>query len=1026
MKSFFRFFARRHILANLITIMIILLGLTTYMKINRSQMPKVDLGEMVIFTHYPGASPEDVELNVTNKLEEELQGVTGIKRFTSVSMENISTIDVVIKPDAADIEDVKKEIREAVGRVTDFPPEVTDSPLINDIKTSIFPIIEVGITGDIPYPKLREHARRFEKKLKEIPGVASVKRYGYRAREIQVEVSPKKVQKYQIPMREIILAIQTRNIQATGGSMESYTSEKNVVTLAQFRHPLEVGEVIVRSSFDGPLIKVKDLAIVKDDFEDERIFPRLNGKKAISFLVTKSETGDIIKTVDAIRKLAEEEKKNLSGKVDFLYANDMSKYVRNMFSAVLMNCLIGLVLVVLVLMIFLDLRTAFWVAMGIPLSLLGVIFLLPFFDVDLDIITLSSMIIVIGIIVDDAIIISENIYHRKELGDTPLDAAVNGIHGVFLPVLTTVLTTFLVFLPMLFMKGMLGKFIYVIPLTISLALFVSLAEVMVILPAHLLPGLHRHSGKKSKPPAGNWFNPVKRWFRKVSYYTLKIRYLNVLVAIVIMILTLNYAAKYMDFILFPSKGADAFYITVELPIGSSLKATSDKVRMIEDVIARLPKGEVESYLVRIGSVFEFFDSERENGATFAVNLTPHSTRTRTADQIVEGLRKKTDQFKGFKKIVYVVETGGPPTGKPVTIRIVGTDDLLRKKLADSVAPFLAAIEGVKDIERDDKPGKNQVEIKVNFQKLARLGLTVSDIAQNVRIAYDGQVVTSVRYGDEDVDFRVQLQKKFRKSLKYLKELTIPNRQGRLIPLQEVARFKTGHGPSNFRHYNNVRTITITADVLQEKTTPLKVMQVVLDHYNLESDYPGMRFVVGGEAQESEEAMTELMTTFIVALLGVYFLLILLFNSVSKPLLVIIAVPFGIVGVIIAFALHGEPLTFMGMTGIIGLAGVVVNDSLVLVNHLKELRHANPEKDMLKIVAQGTADRLRAITLTTLSTVVGLLPLAYGLGGEVVWMAPLALALGYGLLFATPITLILVPSLYLIGIDIRRIFRGKRK
>ncbi|MCP5046941.1 MAG: efflux RND transporter permease subunit, partial [bacterium] len=275
--KFFHFFAKRHTLANLLTIMIVLMGVITLMKINRSQFPRVDMGRMVIVTRYPGASPEDVELNVTNKIENELQSISYIKRVTSVSMENVSTIGVEIEADAPDSDKVKTEIREAVGRVTDFPPEVTDAPFIQDIKTSIFPVIEVGINSkdNMPYRELREYGKRFEKKLKELPGVASVQTYGHRAREVRVEVSPGKMQKFQIPLREIITAIRARNIQLTGGSLESYTSERNVVTLAQFRTPLEVKEVIVRSSFDGPLIKVKDLAIVKDDFEEERVFSRL-------------------------------------------------------------------------------------------------------------------------------------------------------------------------------------------------------------------------------------------------------------------------------------------------------------------------------------------------------------------------------------------------------------------------------------------------------------------------------------------------------------------------------------------------------------------------------------------------------------------------------------------------------------------------------------------------------------------------------------------------------------------------------
>jgi multidrug efflux pump subunit AcrB len=447
MRSFFRFFAERHILATLITVMTVLLGLNTLLHVKRDSYPDVSYGVMNITTRYPGASPRDVELNVTNKIENELKGVSGIDRFTSFSMENVSVIDVVIDINESDQDEIKNEIREAVGRVTDFPKEVTESPEVKEVKVSLVPIIEVGLTGDLPYRELRELARLFEKKLKDIPGVGKVDRFGYRAREIKVEVSQRSIREYQIPLGEIIAAIQKRNIRGTAGSFESFTSEKDLVTLAQFEEPRAVGDVIVRSTFDGPLVTVKDIAVINDSFEDERVLSRVAGRSVISFNVYKSEAADVIRTCDAIKELAETHSRYLPEGVEILYTADFSRYVRNRFDVVLSNGLIGLLLVVILLPMFLGFRTAFWVAMGIPVTFLGTIFLLPAFGVYLDSITLTAMILVIGIIVDDAIIIAENVTRYREKGMQPIDAAVAGVHEVFNPVLTTILTTFLVFAP---------------------------------------------------------------------------------------------------------------------------------------------------------------------------------------------------------------------------------------------------------------------------------------------------------------------------------------------------------------------------------------------------------------------------------------------------------------------------------------------------------------------------------------------------------------------------------------------------
>ena len=1033
MKAFFKFFAERHLLANVLTIMVVLLGLASAMRINRSIWPNVKFGVMWITTRYPGASPEDVELNVTNKLENELKSVVGVKRMTSVSMENLSRITVIIDENVPDQEKVKTKIREAVARVTDLPSEITSTPHISEDDSSMESMLEIGISGDMPYPELREYARIFEKKLKNVPGVIMKYRLGYRAREIKVEVSPDKMMKYQIPMHEIVTAIRARNIRASGGSLESYTSEKNVVTLAQFRDPQEVGDVIIRSTLQGAMVRVKDLALIHDDFQEERSIPRINGKTTISFMMTKNEQADVIETVDAIRALVEKEKRLLAAdsKIKFVFSLDFSKFVRNKFQIVRANGIIGLILVLVVLSLFLNVRSSFWVAMGIPFTLLGVLFLLPLFDVDLDSITLTSMVLVLGIIVDDAIVISENIFQRREKGEAPLLAAVNGVHDVFLPVLTTITTTFLAFFPMFFMKGKIGQVIYVVPLTITLALGMSLFESFFILPAHLIPGLQSKKKGKSQSFGRAWFIPLRSLFEKFTQTALRLRYLWVVMAIVFLAGSLFYAATSMDFVLFSNKGVDAFSAQVELPIGTSLQATSDKIKEIEAILEGLPKTEVESYSFFIGG-------QTEHRASFTVYLTPYSARERTASEIVEDVRHKTDALEGFKQITFGLFDVNPSTGKPVEIRIVGSDDVVRKRLARDIVAFLNTIGGVKDVDRNDKPGKEEVAIQINYERLARYGLTVADISQNVRIAYDGEIVTSTRYGEEDVEFRVMIQKEYRQQLSYLRQLRIPNRQGELIALDEVAKLDIGPGSSVFFHYDGERTVTVSGDVFQEKITPLEATSAVLQHFNAEKlsqEYPGVRIDFGGEAEESRKAMIDLFITFGLAALGIYFLLMLLFNSVTQPFMVILSIPFGICGVIIAFALHGEPLSFLGMLGVVGMAGVVVNDSLVMVDHLNGLkRTANNSvlsgaegafantKEMIQLIASGTANRLRPVILTTVTTVAGLLPLAYGLGGEDIMMGPMALALGYGLLFATPITLVLVPSLYMIGYDIRKLLR----
>ena len=1020
--TFFRFFAERHLVAYVITLLIILLGISSLMTIKRDAFPSVEFGELLITTIYPGASPEDVELMVTNEIEKEIKEVTGIKRFMSWSMENVSSIHIIIDSDVENEEKVIREIREAVSRVEDLPQEVTESPLVTELTTSSLPVIEVGLAGEMPYVELREIARRFEKKLKNVEGVSRVERYGYRAREVQIAVDPRKLDDSEVSLGEVVNTIGARNIRATGGSFESYTSEQNIVTLAQFRSPGEVSDVIVRTTFDGPSIKVSDLAEVNDTFEEEKVLSRVNGETAISFVAFKTDNSDIIRTVEAIREMVSHEERLMPEGVEIMISNDESNYVKDRLSIVANNGLIGLTLVMVVLSIFLSLRMAFWVALGIPVALLGTIFMLPIFDSFLDSITMTAMVLVLGIIVDDAIIIAESIYQCYERGMEPVEAAVAGLQEVFKPVLTTIVTTFVVFVPMFFMPGMLGKFVYVIPLVITLALIISLIESTMALPAHISASM-RTDKRSSLRQRG--FRKLRSFYGGALTRMLRWRYLLVVAFFVVLGGVLTYAAKYMDFVLFPSSTAERFMVLVETPVGTSLQMTSDKTREVEALVSSLGDDELNSFVTRIGTFGDIGSSERENNAAVFVSLTPFADRERTADEIVEDLRERSDKLEGVERIFYVVDSGGPPVGRPITMRVVGVDDDMRKKLADEIVAYLETIEGAKDIDRDDKAGKSQVEIKFDYDRLARVGISVADVARNVRIAYDGEVVTSVRYGDEDVDFRVIFSKSVRKDPESLALLTLPNRNGHLTPLKDVASFVSAPGPANFTHYKGDRAITITGDIDKEVTTPLKVSEAVLERFDMEGDYPGFSLIVGGEAEESQRSVDELMIIMGIAVIGIYLLLILLFNSIWQPLMVMMAIPFGIVGVIVGFSIHDQPLGFLGMIGVIGLAGVVVNDSLVLVAHVNDLRRRDAERPLTEIVAEGTSNRLRAVLLTTVSTVAGLMPLAYGIGGADPYMGPMALALGWGLLFATPLTLLLLPCLYLIGADIRRVLTGRK-
>jgi multidrug efflux pump subunit AcrB len=1019
-KALIRFFADQPTLANVLTFLIVFLGLSSLSVIQRDNFPSVDLLEMTITTRYAGASPEDVELNVTNKIEEKLREVDGIDKYTSFSMENISIVHIWIDREIRDTGKIKTDIRDAVSRVSDLPMEVDEDPIIKEITTSkAIPIMEVGLTGEVPYALLRNAAKRAEKELLALPGVGSVTRYGYLDREIKLEVGQDAIEKYKIPSHEIVSAIQNRNIRATGGSFESYTSEKNIVTLAEFTDPMEAAEVIVRITKGGSIIRVKDLTVLRDDFKSAKVLSRMNGTPAISFLVFKKESADIIRTVDAIKKLVEKNQHRLPSGVSIEYSNDKSRLVRNRLNVVVYNGLLGLALVMLMLTLFLNWRSALWVAVSIPVVLLGTLFMLPVFGAYLDTIAMGAMILVVGIIVDDGIVVSENIWRYREMGRAPLDAAIEGTYSVLKPVFTTIVTTMLAFVPMFFMTGTLGDFIFVIPLVVVIALTISLVDALFIMPAHLVAGAKKSASPQTVKTSRRFVHFQQR-FGNVLHVVLRGRYAVVAVFVLLIVGAFWYAGRYMDFVLFPTQSAEEFYILTELPSGSSLKHSAEKLKEVEAVVSALPDSELDSYITRVGTHGQFNLGENENWALLGVYLTPFARRDRNADEIVAALRKRTDLLPGFNKFTYIIDSGGPPVGRPVALRVVGSDDEQRKALAELVVEKLEDVDGVKDIERNDKTGKEQIKVDLDYIRLSEQGLNVADVARNIRLAYDGEIVTSVRYGDEDIDFRVILEEEARGSVAVLGNLIIPNREGRFVYLKDVAEFSIEPGPSNFYHYDNERTLTVSADIEKGKTTPLLATRFVLDSIDLDRDWPGMRIVAGGETEETQKSMGSLLVAFAAAAIGIYLVLLLLFNSLIQPLVVMIAVPFGLVGVIFAFAVHEQSLGFLAMLGVIGLTGIVVNDSLILVNLANRLRDENNGESPINIIVEAARHRLRPILLTSITTVAGLLPMAYGLGGSDPFSAPMALAMGYGILFATLLTLVLLPSLLLIQNDLAKL------
>ena len=1004
MNSILEFFVRQKKLALVFTVSVIAVGLMALSNIQRDQFPAVDFEVMTVTTIYPGASPEDVEQNVTNVIEDELSSVSGIDKFVSVSREGRSHITITLSQDISDIDTLKQDIRNAVNRVKSLPSEVVELPTARDQNTARKSVIKISIGSDeLAYNQLRDITDNIADSLALVEGVSEVIKDGYLDREIQIQIDPEKLYQHKLSLPQVIDAIAKRNKRYTVGQNSSQTDEKIIVLLAKFDQADSVGDVIVKSTFEGPVVRLSDVASIKDGSVEEESIVRVNGKKGFILRVKKQEQADVITVVDLIKEEMLELNQKYDNQLQVFYSSDLSKIVRNRLEIVTNNGMMGLVLVLIVLGVFLSFKTAFWVSVSLPVSLLGTVALLGAGGETINLVSLAAMILVLGIVVDDSIIVAESIHHHKQMGEDRFTSAIRGFKHVIMPVVTTILTTILAFSSMFLMDGTMGKFIYVIPLVVIFALLLSFLEVSLALPAHLA-----HSHEKQKQH--NWFEGVEAWFERVLKAILNWRYVVIGLFVVILASSLYFAKNNMKFVLFPAVGVDTINARLEMPSGSSLDYTESVSKEVEALISEVVGDDLESITTDVGKYFT-------HKSHFAIELVPSAEREQNSKELLKQLKARSDEISLAKKLKFSIKRPGPPQGEDVEINLVGSDNVQRQAAADALESILLSMDGIDNVNRDDEPGKARVEVVLDFEKMARLEVDFPVVSQYLKTAYTGIDVTDMRDGQNDVNFRIYFGDG-EHTVEFIRNLKVNNQKGHLVPISQFSTIRQIEGEPDYNHYNGQRSTLLSGSIDDEKTTVGEAMERALAQLDLSTNYPSIRVIGEGGAKETMQSMDSFKRAFIMAIFGIFLLLVLLFNSYTQPLLVLSAIPFSVIGVIWAFFFHGETLSFFAILGTLALVGVIVNDSLVLVSHLnylkdKALKQAHQRHDF---IIQGAKDRLRAVVLTTLTTLAGVIPLAYGIGGTDFILQPMALSLGYGLLFGTVMTLVLLPCLYSVNYD----------
>jgi multidrug efflux pump subunit AcrB len=1015
-----RYFVRNSVFVNLLMMVILVAGVLIYLSITREMFPEFSLDSISVRTVYPGASPQEVEKLITIKIEDEIADIDGVDSIYSESQEGLSVITVELS-DYANLNRALNDISSAIDRIEDLPKDAED-PVVSEIKNA-FPIITVSVSGDLPELTMKEIAEDVRDYLREIPGVASVYLSGAREREIWVEVDPRRLEQFQLSLDDINKALEAQNLNLPGGTIKTDRGEFLLRTVGEILEARELEGVILRSDPQGNVLALSQVARVRDHFEEPVTLGRFNGRPAMNLSVSKEKLGDAIAISKAVREFVAQYEKRLPPGVHLGVFNDFSVYINNRLNTLKRNGLAGFALVLVILCIFFNFRVAGMTALGIPVSFAGALLLMQGFGISLNMISMFSLILVLGIIVDDAIVVSENTYRYMEQGLPPQEAAIRGTQQVLAPVVATVVTTIAAFLPLLLVAGTIGKFMSVIPKVVTFALIASLMEALVILPSHLAEWSPKKRRKGGTQRSERWFDFLQRHYVRFLAFSLRWKYVSLVASLGITAIMVTFALTRIPFTLFHEFESTQFFINVETPVTSKIEDTRDVIARIENVLMEtLPPTELKSVASNVGLIF--LDINRvvqgSNGGQIIVELTEADKRNRSSQEIINGLRKRTAGIPGTTKIQYMKPQAGPG-GPAIEIRVVGDEFPVLQEIAEKMKGYLTTFSATKDVRDDFLPGKKELRI-VARPEARSVGLDVASIARQVRSSFYGAESSKILRSDEDIPIVVKYPESFRDRPSRVEDLVLTTPSGEKVYFSEVAELTETSGSTKIIRSDQKRSITVLADVDEKEGNTLQITNQVRNRFaNLQARYPGYKLEFKGERQELEKSMQDLLKSFLVAVLLIYLILGALFKSYIQPLVVMLAIPFAANGVVLGHAVMGLSLGLLSLMGMVALAGVVVNDSLLLVSFVNELRREGTP--LVQALLRSGQLRLRPILLTTITTAAGLTPLGFFSSGQAKFLSPMAISIIFGLTVSTVLTLIIIPCSYAIVEELRQALRS---
>ena len=1019
MNRLVNYFLDRHLLTNSLFIIIFIAGIFSYQTIKKEEFPDITFRTIMVQTSYPNSAAEDVEADITIPLEQRLQSVSGIRQIQSTSSLGSSSIQIEIDRDV-NIQDVKNDISDAVSAVS-LPTEVLNDPTVWLFDISKKAILDVGIyfKDDVELTnekrfKLQTISRQMKAFLVNNAAFSDVRFNGYLSELMLIDLDPTAMNQHKLPVDGIVSTLRDAHRQVPVGETfdKQWTPVRIKQSLASMKRLLNVK---LNRSFSESDVYLKDVATVKKTVERKDSMTRVNGNEAILLELVKSSETDILTAIDVAKSELKRFKSIYltSPDIQMVVLNDESTTLRNRLSIIATNGLIGFLFILIALVIFLNRQSAFWVALGLPFCVAFTLVAALFFGLTINGITLSAIIIVLGIVVDDAIIIAEHIYRCYFDGLSIKEAAIKGVQEMMMPVIAGVTTTCMAFVPLLMFDNRFGDFVKPIPIVLFLMLGASLIESFFILPGHLQ--LSPPKKRKVRP----WFLKLETRYENLITRLVHRRWLVLIGFISLMVLVVFVGKSRIKFVMFPHDESREIVISGKVKGATSLNETATSLGFVDETIVQELGNYNLGYVTQIARQ-RFGGKQNVNAFYITIEIPEANDRDVSADDLISRLKTPLADDERFEDLSFRKARWGQQSGSSIEIKVQSNNDTDRANAISVLKKALNDLDGVSSVEVKKAFIQPVIEIELNQNELQRLGVNTTTLASVLRTAMGGIQLFDIQRNYDPIEYKLRYQNFQSRPLKDILDLKISNNQGYLVPLSEMVSLIKVQKPVEINRRDGYRISTLFADLKpKSRQTPLDVANSIETTIfpSIVQNTPGVILSFDGEIIDSREGQREFMFSFLITVIGIYLILVLLFQSLIKPLRILFILPFGIMSVILVFLIIGKStIGFFGMIGILGMLGVVVNDAIVLYVRLDRFK----ESQALSEIAVISKTRLRAILLTTITTVAGVMPTAYGIGGFDAMLSEMMLSLGWGLVGGMLVTLLLVPMAYGCEQDFRKI------